>query len=240
MPGLPRIPAALAAVLISSGLISACLAAAEMPMRTVHGNIVVSSRDPRARIELPASATYAGSERWLLARYADDIELHAFVDAGADKRIKRIYWVQFEAYLPSRPELKHTYDSVRHMTLGGMDFLVDTWAERTDRREEVDSDGAHLKARLRSAGYSLPESTNSVRFVHLMDRARKELMLIYSEDAATTGFSPDEPGTGSKPQSRWLALQPELIRRAQLSFKFHWCASAAASCLDIGPRQLRR
>jgi hypothetical protein len=221
MPGFPRIPGSGAAALISSALLSAGFAAGEMPQRTVQANTVLSSHDPRARIELPASAAYVGSERWLLETYADDIELHAFVDADTRRRIKRIYWVQFEAYLPSRPELKHTYDSVRHATLGGMDFLVDAWAERTDRREEPDSDAAHLKARLRSAGYTLPESMMSVRFVHLMDGARKELMLIYSENAATTGFAADRPGTGAKAQSRWRALQPGLIRRGQLSFTFH-------------------
>lgn len=203
MLGFPRIPGPVAAALISSALAGACLAVGEMPQRIVDGNTVVSARDPSARIELPGSATYVGSERWILEAYSDDIELHVFVDADPARRVKRIYWVQFEAYLPSRPELKHTYDSARRMTLGGMDFLVDTWAERTGRSEDPESDGAHLKARLRSAGYTLPESLQSVRFVHLMDGARKELMLIYSEDAAPR------------------ALQPELLRRAQLSFRFH-------------------
>lgn len=92
-----------------------------MPDRAVQGSSVVSSHDPSVRIELPKSATYVGSDQWLLKAYSDNIELHAFVDADADKHIKRIYWVQFEAYLPSHPELHH-YDSVRHATLGGMDI----------------------------------------------------------------------------------------------------------------------
>lgn len=221
MRAFPRTSKSVATALISSVLVPICLAAGEMPQRTVQGNTVVSSRDPSVRIEVPASAAYVGSERWLLEAYADDIELHAFVEVAADKRVKRIYWVQFEAYLPSRPELQHTYDSVRHATLGGLDFLVDTWVERTDAREEPDSDGAHLKARLRLAGYSLPESMVSVRLVHLMDDSRKELMLIYSEDAAMTGITPGVPGTGGKRQGRWLALQPELIQRCELSFTLH-------------------
>jgi hypothetical protein len=207
--------------LISGALIPAHLTAEEMPERTVRGNIVASSQDPGAQIELPRSAAYVGSDRWLLEAYSDNIELYAFVDAAADKHVKRLYWVQFEAYLPSRPELKHNYDSVRHITLGGMDFYVDTWRERTDRKDERDSDGAHLKAVLRSKGYTLPKSMISVRFVHLMDGARKELMLIYGEDAATAGFTPEEAGTGDKAHGRWLALQPRLIRQAELSFTFN-------------------
>lgn len=217
----PRIPGLLSATLILSPLVADHIAAGDMPERAVHGNTVVSSHDPRARIELPESATYVGSDRWLLKAYSDMIELHAFVDADADKHVNRIYWVQFETYLPSHPELKHHYDSVRHITLGGMDFYVDSWVERTDGKEEPDSDGAHFKALLGSQGYTLPKSMMSARFVHLMDHSRKELMLIYGEDAAATGHTPAELGTGGKAHGQWLVLERGLIERAQHSMTFH-------------------
>jgi len=53
-----------------------------------------------------------------------DCELHAFVDADPQKNVQRLYWVQFEGYLPTRPELKHNYDSPRHANIGGMDFYL--------------------------------------------------------------------------------------------------------------------
>ena len=216
----PQIRGLLSAAVILIAFVPDYLAAGETPERTVHGNTVVSSRDPNVRIELPESATYLGADRWLLKAYSDDIELYAFVDADADRHVKRVYWLQFEAYLPSHPELKHSYDSVRHITLAGMDFYVDTWATRTDSNERSDSDGAHLKALLRSAGYTLPNSMMSVRFVHLMDHSRKELMFIYGEDAAATGFSAAELGKGGSAHLQWLGLEPGLIRRAQLSITF--------------------
>ena len=221
MPLRPRFAGLLSAALISSASVAGDIAAGEMPERTVHGNTVVSSHDPNARIELPESATYVGSDRWLLEAYSDMIELHAFVDADADKHVNRVYWVQFESYLPSHPELKHQYDSVRHITLGGMDFYVDFWVKRTDGNEEPDSDGAHFKALLRSEGYTLPKSMMSARFVHLMDHSRKELMLIYGEDATATGYTPAELGTGGKAHGQWLVLEPGLIQRAQHSITFH-------------------
>ncbi len=46
------------------------------------------------------------------------------------------------------------------------------------------SDDEHIFALLRTNGYRLPSRMTSVRFVHLMDNKRKELMFIYSEDAA--------------------------------------------------------
>ena len=222
MLGFPkRIPgSSLAAALILTAVVPHYVIAGDMPGRAVHGNSVVSSHDPTVRIELPESTTYVGADQWLLKAYSDNIELHAFVDADADKHIKRIYWVQFEAYLPSHPELKHRYESVRHVTMGGMDFYVDTWVERIDGQEEPESDGAHLKALLRSAGYTLPESLMSARFVHLMDDSRKELMFIYAEDAAATGFTAAELGKGGRAHDQWLALEPGLIRRGKLSISF--------------------
>jgi hypothetical protein len=70
---------------------------------------VTSERDPKVRIQLPKSAQYVGADRWVLYGIAD-CELHAFVDADRQKNVQRLYWVQFEGYLPTKPELKHKYD----------------------------------------------------------------------------------------------------------------------------------
>jgi hypothetical protein len=149
----------------------------------------------------------------VLKEYADNVELHCFVDADAHRRVRRIYWVQFEAYLPSRPEMRHHYASKRHATLGGMGFYVDAWAEASDAAEQPDSDGAHLKALLQSAGYRLPKSMMSVRFVHLMDDSRRELMVIYSEDTAVTGFAAGD----LKAHGQWRGIEARLIDRAERS-----------------------
>lgn len=190
------------------------------PDRTIRGRTVVSTHDPAVLIRLPDSATYVGADRWVLRAYADDIELHAFVDADRERRVRRLYWVQFEAYLPSRPELKHRYTSRRHVTLGAMDFYLDTWVERASA-EEPDSDSAHLRVLLQSAGYLLPKSLISARFVHLMDDSRKELMYIYSEDTALTGLSADDLTEGGRAHGQWSAIEAALIARAQRSITFH-------------------
>jgi hypothetical protein len=61
----------------------------------------------------------------------------------------------------------------------------------------------------------------SVRFVHLMDDSRKELMLIYGEDATATGFTPAELAEGGTAHGQWLKLEPGLIQRAQRSITLH-------------------
>jgi hypothetical protein len=91
------------------------------PDRKALGNVVTSERDPAVRIELPKAAQYVGADRWTLYGIAD-CELHALVEADAQKKVQRLYWVQFEGYLPSRPDLHHNYDSPKHTTIGGMDF----------------------------------------------------------------------------------------------------------------------
>lgn len=212
--------AALAAGLLS--LLPLCAEPAA-PDRSVQGHSLVSSHDPRVRMDLPASAAYVGADRWLLKAYADDVELHAFVEADAGKQVRRLYWVQFEAYLPSRPELKHLYDSTRHLTLGGMDFFVDSWVSSPGSTDDpdTDSDSAHLKALLHGAGYTLPRSMMSVRLVHLMDGARKELMFIYSEDTGPTGFTAADLGKGGRAYAQWPEIEKGLIERGQASIQLH-------------------
>jgi len=169
--------------------LSSC-AAGPAPEREARGSAIVSAREPAVRIEVPREARYVGADRFVLLGIAD-CELHVFVEADAQHRVQRLYWIQFEGYLPSRPDLHHRYESPRHETVAGMDFYVDTWVSpETPRDFEPDSDVAHLRRLLAANGYTLPR-TRSVRLVHLLDDAkRKELMVIYAEalPAPENGF----------------------------------------------------
>jgi hypothetical protein len=75
------------------------------PERKVEPSAVLSARDPNVRVRFPQSAQYVGADRWNLYDIAD-CELHAFVDSDAQKNVQRLYWVQFEGYLP-RPMASH-------------------------------------------------------------------------------------------------------------------------------------
>ena len=185
------------------------------PERKVEGDVVTSERDPAVRIRLPASAEYVGADRWVLYGMAD-CELHAFVEADQHKNVQRLYWVQFEGYLPTRPELKHTYDSPKHANLGGMDFYVDTWVRTKDAETEPGSDLEHILALIRGKGYRMPDGMMYVRLVHLLDnQKRKELMIIYGEDVARTGFTAAELQKGGKAHDHWPALAQGLLESAQ-------------------------
>jgi hypothetical protein len=185
------------------------------PERKVVGNIVTSERDPAARVELPKAAKYVGADRWVLFGIAD-CELHAFVEADAQKNVQRLYWVQFEGYLPSRPDWHHTYDSPKHATIGGLDFYVDTWVRAKEAAIDSGSDREHIETLIRARGYRMPEAMMYVRLVHLLDKEkRKELMIIYGEDLAPTGFSAGELKESGKAQSRWPGIADALLERAE-------------------------
>jgi hypothetical protein len=203
-------------IVVLSFLSVAILTAQTTPTeRKVLGKVVTSERDPAVRIELPKAVRYVGADRWVLYDIAD-CELHAFVEADAQKNVQRLYWVQFEGYLSSRPDLHHTYDSPKHATVGGMDFYVDTWVRTKDASTESGSDREHIEALVRAKGYRMPEAMMYVRLVHLLDNEkRKELMIIYGEDLAPTGFTASELSEGGKAHDRWQGIADAMLERAE-------------------------
>jgi hypothetical protein len=188
------------------------------PERKVQSNVLTSERDPRVQIRLPESARYVGADRFVLYDMAD-CELHAFVDGDEHKNVQRLYWVQFEGYLPTRPELQHTYDSPRHASMGGLDFFVDTWVRAKDEPTRPGADLEHIVKIIRGKGYHLPDGMMYVRLVYLFQDKRKELMIIYAEDAAPTGHSVQELKPDGKAYSEWPILEKGLLERAEKNVK---------------------
>jgi hypothetical protein len=145
--------------------------------------------------------------------------------------VKRLYWLQFESYIPSMPKLRHRYDSKQHATLGGVDFFVDTWTgSGTPSKPDTapleafikangyavpagihsGSDEQHIDALIASKGYVLPQRLLSVRFVHTLDGARKELMIIYSEQFPPSRKATDEEKRAiERRAASTLIIQPE-------------------------------
>jgi hypothetical protein len=185
------------------------------PERKVKPNAVISARDPNVRVEFPRSVQYVGADRWNLYDIAD-CELHAFVDSDAQKNVQRLYWVQFEGYLPSKPALAHQYDSPRHTSIGGLDFYVDTWVRSKDEQTQQGSDRQHIEELIRSKGFNTPVAMMYVRLVDLLDeRKRKELMIIYGEDLRPTGLSAADLSKGGKAFDQWPAIEKGLLERAE-------------------------
>jgi hypothetical protein len=187
----------------------------EAPERRVQENLIISMHDPKVLIRLPESVHYVGANRWVLYGIAD-CELHAFVKPDEQKNVEEVYWVQFEGYIPTQPDLHHKYDSPRHATIEDMDFYVDTWTRSNGEKTETGSDREHIDALIRAKGYKIPENMMYVRLVHLLDpEKRKELMIIYGEDLTSTGFTVADLREGGKAYGQWPTLQKGLIERAK-------------------------
>jgi hypothetical protein len=217
----------LTVVLCGAGCLSAQANAPER--RVENNNVIISERDPKVRIELPKSVQYVGADRWELLGIAD-CELHAFVEADTQKNVQRLYWVQFEAYLPSKPKLHHRYDSPQRATIGDLDFYVDTWTSTNDKKPGAGSDVEHIKALIRAKRYKMPAGMMYVRLVHLLDeQKRKELMIIYGEDLAPTGFTAADLKKGGKAYDQWPVIEKSLVERAKKAIVIARLGSARAS-----------
>jgi hypothetical protein len=194
-------------------------ASPDAPERKVSGNTVTSKRDPKIRIEVPKAARYVGADRWILYDIAD-CEIHGYVEADSKKNVQRLYWIQFEQYVPEKPDLHHKYDSPRHAQIGGLDFYVDTWPRANGAETRAGSDREHIEALVKSKGYQMPPGMAYVRLVHLLDpEKRKELMIIYGEALPSGVDAADLDEKGKDRQTKWPAIEQQVIQGAQQRLK---------------------
>ena len=212
-------------ILAAMTMLSAIAPTAPMPLRAaVIDHMVTVPGPPALRIEVPRSARYAGGERFELYGNAD-AELYVFVDADANKRIRRFYWVQQEEYLPALPDRRYTYGKRdKRTTLWGETAWIASGFGKTDRVTRPGSDREHMTAILKRAGYSAPPTMMQVRMVRLLDDpagtgfGRRELMLIYAEDLALSGEDFEALGGEGEDTDRWRAIEPALVARASRAF----------------------
>jgi hypothetical protein len=185
------------------------------PERRVQGNVITSDRDPSLQIELPAQVRYVGADRWILYGVAD-CEVHVFVKADAQKVVQKMYWIQFEAYLPSKPDSRYNYNSPQTLKLAGLDFDVRVRVGETGDSPKAGSDLEHVRALIQSKGYQLPAGMISARLVHLLDeQKRKELMIIYGEDVKPTGFTATDLLPGGKGYEQWPKIEKDVLQNAE-------------------------
>ena len=193
-------------------------AVSPVPAASVSGNVVTHPVE-KVRVRVPKKAAYAGGERFNLYGVAD-AEIHVFVEADAAKKMQRLYWVQFESYLPSND---HRYDyaegNTRFDLSGTPTWLV--WGPRlTSAPYRAGGDRESVMRILSRAGYSIPPEVLNVRMVQMLDdpqgtgQGRRELMIIYSEDLAPTGKKVAELVVDGKPNEAFKPLEKPLIDRA--------------------------
>ncbi len=162
--------------------------------RRVKGRVLTSTSLPPIRIKFDKAFRYVGSQSFILYDRAQ-VEQHFFVNADNQRRIKRMYMVQFEGYLPNT---KATYDYplTKTVNLGGQTYIVN--AESIPNvpaalKQNPQSDVTRAASFLESKDYRISESIMFQRLVRLVDDAkRNEFILLYVEDAGTGASAEDE------------------------------------------------
>ena len=207
---------------LSAGKSMAAAEAVAPPASTVRGHSVAH---PQARltVRVPKAATYVGSDRFDLYGVAD-AEIQVFAEADRNKRLTKLYWIQFEGYWPSRPELKYDYSDNRREQHWGTTVWVNAGPSATSKPTRAGSDGEHVRAILKRAGYTPPAEQMNVRMVQILDdpqgtgHGRRELMFIYGEDLAATGKSLADLTTKGEPNANWAPMEKALVERAAKAF----------------------
>lgn len=209
MPG-STLWAALA--LISAAFLNPARAAS--PERVVTGSRIVSQADPAVTITLPRNVQYLGADRWDLYDICD-AELHVFVEADPHKQVKTLYWVQFEQYLPNNTHI-YDYSKDESVQWAGWNFWQKARFGASGDPQKPGSDGEHVFAMVAKAGFTMPADTMNVRLVRVLDEARrKELMFIYIEDLAPTGFTSAQLMDGGQVRREWQSIKAALVERAR-------------------------
>ncbi|MCL6698880.1 hypothetical protein LZ496_08820 [Sphingomonas sp. NSE70-1] len=198
------------------------VAVSPVPMAAVSGNVITHPVE-KIRIRVPEKAIYAGAERFNLYGVAD-AEIHVFVEADAAKKMQRLYWVQFESYLPSNDHRYNYAEGNTRFDLWGGTPTWLVWGPRLSSAPyRAGGDRESVMRILSRAGYTIPPEVLNVRMVQMLDdpagtgRGRRELMIIYSEDLAPSGKTVAELAVDGKVNEAFKPLERPLIDRATTS-----------------------
>ncbi|MDQ3805203.1 MAG: hypothetical protein M3416_15415 [Acidobacteriota bacterium] len=197
-------------------------APADAAARRVEGQTIISTGRPAIRLKFDKAFKYAGTQSFVLYDVAG-VEQFFFVDADGQGGIRRLYWVQFEGYLPSNT---HTYDysgMKETINLGGFEFRTDATAVNLAGvlAQRKDSDGARARAFLESKGYHLKGNDFMWRrLIHLTDETKRhELLIVYLEDLSGTGLTAGDLMGQGRASARWPEISRLLLRRAAKGMK---------------------
>ena len=184
--------------------------------RTVSGNTLYSKHDPPVRIAFDERFQHIGGQKFILYGTAD-VEQHFFVEEHPDGTLKSFFWIQFEGFLPDND---YTYDyssSLLRLQIGAFDFFTDTEPGASNRFLRLGwpgTDGYLARKFAADKGYTMPDNYAYARLVHIPDDAsRKELLIIFMEDLAPTGWTGDTLREGGEHEGRWPEVEAAHLDR---------------------------
>ena len=192
-----------------------------VPQVTVEGATLVSKGFPEGTIIVDSKLVYVGGETFILYDVAH-CEIHLNAEADERGRILRLYWFQFEGYLPSTIPRSYDYSKDPYRTMIGKHEFFDSvrYYNVAASQENLsdNSDTMHMLRLLEGKGYHLDEDVMRIRLVRLDESKEQELMIIYMEDLEQHGLSlTDFEGTGG--DLKWNHEYEGLRNRALAGMK---------------------
>jgi hypothetical protein len=204
-----RISLSMLQVLLVLGMVTSSALAADT---SSNRNEARSEIGPPLVVRVSPAFRFVDRQRFVLFENSD-AEQHVFVDAAEDGSVRRLVWIQFEAYLP---DVSGRYDyssSQGRIEIDGFKFFTDS-APRVEAPNRPGSDGEYLARLLDRHGLRLPQQRLWQRLVHLGEADRSELMVIYLEDLAPHGLDAGDLVNGPA-ADRWPAIADGLLERAR-------------------------
>lgn len=180
---------------------------------SVEGNVLTSDGFPPVTITFDDSISFVGSEKFVLYGVADtEIFLFASIEGN---QVQRLYWIQFEGYLP---HVDHKYDysgSQGRTVINGHMYYEDSWVWNLETAEiKSDSDTQHVLTLLEEAGLKLVPDLLGLRLVRLDATARNELMIVYLQD-----FSEYSDVSAEFDDEKWAEIDSQLRESALAGFR---------------------
>ena len=189
-------------------------------LRTVKGDTLSSPELPKLKLRFDKAFKYAGGHTFVLYDVAR-AEQHFFVDADKDGNVSRLYWIQFEGYLPSNKHA-YDYDSPKKVNIGGLEFFADAAPRKIVAGQgRPDSDTNKGREFLAAKGFKM--ASDEVMMQRLVAMVtpdnRTELMIVYIEVLTPTGLTAADLNEGGKAAAKWAEISAGLLERAQKGIK---------------------
>jgi len=199
--------------------------------------VLKSDAFPRGAIKFDEDIKYIDSETFILYNVAR-CEIHLFGEIDDNKKYKRLYWIQYESYLPNSllPEPMRilgknpTYnyaDEPHQVEIGGRKFYTSNSYHFINKSEEYltskngteDSDFAHVARLLYRNGININAEVIGTRMVFLDPSKKKELMIICYEVMDKDILSSDKLDEAGENSPLWTKVSSEARKRASMNLE---------------------
>ncbi|HLM02868.1 MAG TPA: nuclear transport factor 2 family protein [Pyrinomonadaceae bacterium] len=189
--------------------------------RSVNKNKIVSLANPAIRIEVDDELQAVGILNFVLKNVAQ-VERYVYAAHDENKRIRRLFIAQFEAFLPGAKG-SYTFQVVNPTRLGNFDYQTDVgvynFAERIAANPGAEPEVT--KALFDRNSLKVDDDYLVARYARITDAVdkRHELILFYFENLRDLGFTRAQLESNGSRTPEAEKLFREFAARAARSFK---------------------